>query len=177
MIWCWWIDMFKKISEANQSRKKSRIIHRNLKAVAQHKDTDLAFIHVLSLRPLASFLNKHHCDLKMFTGMTEPNMKTTQEGNRTNNLAARWQLVLHCPSTAPTETRPGKKRITGWKNQEIQKDNEEKEEEWPKYKACVISLESSKCHGALKTSSTSSQTHICTHRHPINQICGLALSF
>lgn len=58
MIWCWWIDMFKETFEGNRSRKKSRIIHRNLKAVAQHKNTDLAFIHVLSLRPLASFLNK-----------------------------------------------------------------------------------------------------------------------
>lgn len=36
------------------------------------------------------------------------------------------------------------------KEKEIQKDSEEKEEEWPKYKACMISLESSKCHGGLK---------------------------
>lgn len=39
-----------------------------------------------------------------------------------------------------------------WKNKEIQKDNEEEEEEWPKYKVCMFSLESSKCHGGLKTS-------------------------
>lgn len=124
LIWCWWIDMFKKIFEANRSRKKSRIIHRNLKAVAQHKNTDLAFIYVLSLRPLASFLNKHHCDLQMFIGMTEPNMKTTHDTawrKRDKQPGSSLTTCATCPSTAPTETHLGKKRIMEWKKRKSRK--------------------------------------------------------
>lgn len=44
----------------------------------QRKNIDPAFIHVLSLRPLAPVLNKHHFDLQTLIGITELNIKKKQ---------------------------------------------------------------------------------------------------